>query len=542
MKGWLIMLRKIKNIFRNSSDKATEKTDTRKKVENLKQFKLTKNMNDNITQLLRFMGNSFDIKTRRLKIRTLNIEAAVVYIENLVDINIVLEYIIKPLTIESASGPDKTALADPFDIIKDSMLSAGAMEVAESYDDIVFAVMLGDTFLCIDGYSKGIVISTKGYTGRSVSDPNIEPSVKGPKEGFVEILGDNLCLIRRKIRDPNLTFEKHIIGRRTKGLVVIAYIRGITKPEFVSEVRNRIQAIDIDDHVDEAKIAHFIVEHPKSIFPQVKTSERPDKVTSALLEGQVAIIIEGLPTVIITPVTLPSLLQSADDYHENAYIASLIRLTRYFNLIVSALFPATYVAITSFHPGVLPTNLALSIASARAGVPFPAIMEAIAMEITLEILEEAGKRLPKVVGQTVSIVGGLVIGQAAIQAGIVSPIMVIVISFTAIASFTIPDYSLNLASRILRIPFMLLATVLGAYGIAIGCLYVLGYLCSLKNMGISYLEPITPYQVRDWKDSFIRTSYGTTEMRPDFLSPEDTINQRMGKIKKIKKEMEDNGQ
>jgi len=524
------MLKRIKSIF---THRKNENRYENQNIEKLKKFKLGNDLDDNISQLLRFMGNCFDIKTRKLTLSKQNVKVAVVYIDNLADSNIVLEHIIKPLTINS-SDAESNANNNLFEHIKNSVISAGTAEETESYDDIVLAVMSGNTFVCIEGYSKGIIINSKGYSGRSVTEPIMEPSVKGPKEGFVELLKDNLSIIRRRIRDPNLSLEKHIVGRRTKGEVVIAYMRGIVNPELVNEIRKRIQAVDIDDHVTTAKLLHFIVDHPKSIFPQVQTTERPDKVVSALLSGQIGIIIEGSPTVLITPVTLPMLLQSADDYHENTYIVSLIRFSRYVCLIISALFPSIYIAITSFHPGILPTTLALSIAGARAGVPFPAFLEAVAMEVTLEILEEAGKRLPKVIGQTVSIVGGLVIGQSAVQAKIVSPIMVIVIAFTAIASFTIPDYSLNLASRILRIPFMILATTLGAFGISIGVLYILGYLCSLENLGMSYMEPITPYRLRDWKDTIIRAPYSTFGKRPEFLAPEDSQQQIITKIKKAK--------
>jgi hypothetical protein len=234
-------------------------------------------------------------------------------------------------------------------------------------------------------------------------------------------------------------------------------------------------------------------------------------------------MLDGTPGAIIAPVTLPMLMQSVDDYFESWFGASIIRISRYISLFISALFPAIYISITSFHPGMLPTGLVLSITRTRAGVPFPALVEALLMEFTLELLQEAGIRLPRVVGQTVSIVGGLVIGQAAVQAGVVSPIMVIVIAITALSSFAIPSYSLGLATRITRVPFMILAVTFGAFGIAMGLLISLTYLASLKSFGVSYLKPISTDHPSDWKDSTIRAPLQSMKKRPQMLHPQDSI-------------------
>jgi hypothetical protein len=229
-------------------------------------------------------------------------------------------------------------------------------------------------------------------------------------------------------------------------------------------------------------------------------------------------------------------MQSPDDYYECWIIGSMVRLLRYASLFVCALFPALYIALTSFHPSLIPTVLTLAIAGSRVGVPFPAIIEALLMEIVLELLQEASIRLPRVIGQTVSIVGGLVIGQAAVQAGIISPLMVIVVSITAICSYTLTDYSLSLATRAVRIPFMFMAATFGAFGIGIGIVFVIGYMSSLKSFGVRYLEPITPYRLGDWKDTLIRAPQWTLGKRPEFLNPEDSQRQI---IKKEESEDED---
>ncbi len=237
---------------------------------------------------------------------------------------------------------------------------------------------------------------------------------------------------------------------------------------------------------------------------------------------------DGSPEALIVPVTFPILMQASDDYFENWIIASVIRISRYVAFFTSSILPALYISTTSFHPGMLPTTLALSIAATRMGVPFPAIVEAIIMEFVLELLQEASIRLPKVIGETVSIVGGLVIGQAAVEAGIVSPIMVIIIAFTAVSSFVLPNYSLGLATRVIRIPFMILAVTFGSFGISVGLLWLLTYLCSLKSFGVRYMQSLSPYRFKDWKDTIIRAPVQFHSKRPEFLNPEDSQRQNLG--------------
>ena len=502
-------------------------------TDHLKQFRLSEDISDNIMRLKNIMNDSFDIKSRFFRIGGTDLQAAVLYIESLVNEEMIMNHLLKPLILQSTSVIE-SGVAVNFQTIKDSMLSIGSIQEAETFDEIVLGIMSGDTFLSVQGYTKGLILSAREYEGKPFGIPTVEPSVKGPQEAFVEILKKNLGLIRKRIRDPNLAFELYKIGKRSKSDTVIVYIKGIADQDIVDEVRGRLSSIDLDIELTAFQIGRLLVERPNSIFPLVQTTERPDKLVSAISEGRVAILINGSPDAILVPVTFPILMQSVDDYFENWFVASVIRFSRYIGLFLSSLFPALYIAVTSFHPGMLPTSLVLSIAATRAGVPFPAVIEAVLMEVILELLQEASIRLPKVVGETVSIVGGLVIGQAAVQAGIVSPIMVIVISITAVTSFVIPDYSLSLATRIIRVPFMILAVTFGSFGIAMGMLILLTYLSSLKSFGIRYLSPLTPYRFRDWKDTIIRTPLWTLTKRPEFLNPEDT--NRAGPAKRRNKQ------
>ena len=432
------------------------------------------------------------------------------------------------MIIESTASVGRNRI--DFEDIKDSMISADSIKVVKTFDDIVLGIMSGDTLLTIQGYDKGLLIDSRGYQGRTIGEPATEPSVKGPQEAFVEILKINIGLIRRRLLDPNLCIEMHKMGRRAKADYVIVYMKGIANNGLIEEIKQRLSQLDVDGQATTAQMMRMIVDRPNTIFPLIQVTERPDKVVAALSEGRVAILMNGNPEAVIAPTTLPILMQSSDDYFENWLVASVIRIARLVSIFITALLPALYISVTAYHPDMLPLQLVLSIARSRTGVPFPAFVEAILMVFTLELLQEAGIRLPKVVGQTVSIVGGLVIGQAAVQAGIVSPIMVIVISLTAVSAFSVPDYSLGLAMRLTRIPFIILAVTLGAFGVAIGLLAGLIYIASLKSFGICYLEPISTQYPSDWKDSIIRGPLWSMKKRPQSLNTEDPI--RMGNKKK----------
>jgi hypothetical protein len=479
------LLEKLKTIFKKNKPKCTEKSQ---KGGQLQGLKLTDDLEKNLQNLKAAMNNSFDIKTRSFKIKGYDIRAGVIFIENLVNEDTILEHIIKPLMTYPGTASSNAKEKNFLQNLRDSMLSAGKLTEVESYDEIVSGVLSGDTLLCVQGCKKGLLISSRKYSGRNIGEPTLEPTVKGPQEAFVETLKENMSLVRKRLRDPNLSFEAITVGRRSKTSVVLGYIKGIADGSVVEEVKRRVNLIDTDDALGAAQVIHSVSDNPNSAFPLVQVTERPDKVTSSLLEGRIAIFVEGSPKLLIVPVTLPIIMQSPDDYYESWIIGSMVRLLRYASLFVSALFPALYIALTSFHPSLIPTTLTLAIAGSRVGVPFPAIIEALLMEITLELLQEASIRLPRVIGQTVSIVGGLVIGQAAVQAGIISPLMVIVVSITAICSYTLTDYSLSLATRAVRIPFMFMAATFGAFGIGIGIVFVIGYMSSLKSFGVGILS------------------------------------------------------
>jgi spore germination protein KA len=322
-------------------------------------------------------------------------------------------------------------------------------------------------------------------------------------------------MIRRRLKTTKLKFESIKVGKLSKTEVVITYLDSIAQQSIVEEVRSRLHEINIDAIEDSGYILEFIEDNPYSLFPQVLQTERPDRVVGSLLEGRIGIIVENSPFALIVPVTFFQMMNSPEDYYGRFIMTSFIRFIRYLFLLVALLFPAIYIAVTTFHHELLPTNLLFSVAASREKVPFPAVIEALLMEITFEALREAGLRLPRPIGSTVSIVGALVIGQAAVEAGIVSAPLVIVVSTTGIASFMFPSYPLTGAIRLLRFLMIFLAATLGFYGILLGVLFILVHLVQLRSFGVPYLSPIAPFNFNNLKDIFVRAPWWKMNERPE---------------------------
>src|SRR5690606_7778293 len=337
----------------------------------------------------------------------------------------------------------------------------------------------GKTALFVERLPHAIIVDLAGYDTRSVTEPVGEPVVRGPREGFVDNLKTNMSLIRRRVGSPMLRFERMELGRWTRTPVVIAYIHRLADEALVQEVRRRLSAIGIDGIIDTSYIEHFIEDTPYTIFPRVLNTERPDIVVASLLEGRVAILAEGSPFALIVPTTLWMLMQAAEDYYQRWDGATLVRLLRYILVAAVVLFPSIYVAATTFHPEMLPSTLLISIAAAREAVPFSSFAEVLLMEITFEALREAGVRLPRPIGQTISIVGAIVIGEAAVTAQIVSAPVVIIAAFTGISSFVIPHFNLGIGFRIARFFILLLSGSLGLLGISIGVMLMILHLAAL---------------------------------------------------------------
>ncbi|RNB86612.1 spore germination protein [Brevibacillus nitrificans] len=399
-------------------------------------------------------------------------------------------------------------------------------------EEALSEILNGNLLIVRDCDQQAFLAIGSGLEERSIQETENESALRGPRDSFVESLRTNISLIRRRYPDPEVKVTIQELGRRTNTKVAMLYVEGIVNPNILDEVRTRLSTVDLDEVLDCGTIEQWIEDSWYSPFPQAQYTERPSNVLFAMLEGRIAIMVDGSSAVLIVPVTFSMLFQSPDDYYERWMIGTAIRIIRVAGAVIALTLPSLYIALISYHPGMIPTQLALSISAGRSEVPFPAFLEALFMEATLEMLREAGLRLPKVMGQTIGIVGGLVIGQSAVEAGIVSPVLVIVVAITAISSFLVPAYNGAIALRLLRFPLMILSGSLGMFGLLLGLMAILAHLVSLKSFGINYFAPITPYRFSDWKDLLVRAPLIYMKNRPEILHPLDQKRMNTQKRKK----------
>lgn len=501
-------LKKSKKLF---SDKSSQKDS------HVEYNPLKKSLEQNKAYLNDIFSKCDDVIFRDFEILTPSpIKVLMVYVDGLTNQQIVSENVIGSL-MQNYLGEMGEAGETIIKHAIENVISMPEITTSSEMIALVDVVLTGDIILLVDGQDMGLIISARGYESRNVTEPETETLVRGPRDGFTENLRTNTTLIRRRIKTSRLKFETIKVGIHTKTAVTIAYIEGIVNDKIVEEARKRISRIDTDSILESGYIEEFIEDSPWSIFPQMDVTERPDKVSAHLLEGHVAVLVDSTPFALLFPITFVQLLQSPEDYYLRTHLASFLRILRLVTLNMALLLPSFYIAITTFHQEMLPTSLLISIAKARAGVPFPAFVEALLMEISFEIVREAGVRLARPIGQAVSIVGALVIGQSAVEAGLVSSAMIIVVALTAMASFTLPSIHASGSVRLLRFPIMLLAASLGLFGVMAGLLAILIHLCSLRSFGIPYLSPIAPLSIRDLKDVPVRVPWWAMFTRPRLI-------------------------
>jgi spore germination protein KA len=459
-----------------------------------------------ITQFIENMqsrfGKSGDIIYRELTLGA--IPTVMVYIEGMGDPRLLIEAIHAdlPLFIEFPNESPEVRMK----MLKELTITMGKVGEASTFQEVEGKLLSGNTIIFMDGTSTSLYVGTEALKQRGVEEASSQSVVRGPREGFTESLRENTALVRRRIQSPRLRIEERTVGEHTNTLVAVMYVDGLYDIEVLDELRRRLDEIKLDSVLESNYIEEMIQDHRYSPFPTVYNSERPDVISSALLEGRIAIFVEGTPFVLVVPALFVQLFQSSEDYYQRWDFASLVRLLRYLCFGIALLTPSLYIAITTFHQEMLPTNLLTSLIGQREGVPFPAFIEALIMEITFEILREAGIRLPKSIGQSVSIVGTLVIGQAAVEAGLVSAAMVIVVSITAIANFALPSFNIGISVRILRFGLMGIAASFGLYGMIIGMIIIGLHLCSLQSMGVPYMTSFAPIRWRSQKDALLRLS------------------------------------
>ncbi|WP_163538583.1 spore germination protein [Gracilibacillus sp. YIM 98692] len=475
---------------------------------------LTPSVKINIKWLKEALKNSADIIHREFGIiKNNNTDTAIFYIDGIVDNDYINRYIIVPLMDMEQKQEKNITIDHLLNHLLDKVLPSSNVKVVHNLNEVIHGVLVGKTVLFLENHQSAILVNTISYDSRPIEEPDTESTVRGSREGFNEVLNTNTSLIRRKIVNPDLVFEEKVIGKQTQTRIRIAYIDGIVNQEIVEEVRKRINQIDTDMVLESGYIEQFIEDTPSSLFPTVGNSEKSDKIAAKLLEGRVAIFCDGTPFVITVPYLFIESLQVPEDYYSRPFISSFVRLLRLLALFLTISTPGVFVSVATYHHEMVPTQLLITMAAAQERVPFPSFLETLIMITIFQLLREAGVRMPRPVGSAISIVGALVIGEAAVQAGLVGAPTVIVVALTAITGFVVS--ALNNTVIILRYVILFLAGGLGFYGILLGALVIVGHLCSLRSFGSPYLSPFAPVFFKEWKDALIRMPLWSLNKRPE---------------------------
>lgn len=481
---------------------------------------------DDIESNLEYIKDQFNYpKNKDIIIREFKIarkyRAFIAFIDGMADKATINNFILRPLLRDDYP----TDVEDcQLDYILENVIETNQTVKATCPEDVVYGLLMGDTGLYVDGCNYYIVSETKGYEKRGVEKPQTEGIVNGAQEAFNENLRTNITLLRRIIKNNRLTTEFIKIGEQNKNLFSITYINGLVNPAIVKEVKRRLKGIKTDFIMGNGMLEQFIEDSPMSLIPTILSTERPDRTAYHIMEGRVAIIAEGTPFAIIAPITFDALFHSSEDITLRWQYGTFIRFIRVIAAFVATLLPGLYIAITNFHQEMIPTELLIAIAKARENVPFPTIVEVLLMEVSFELIREAGVRVPGIIGNTIGIIGALIIGQAAVQANLVSPVLIIIIAVTGLGNFAIPDFSLAFGLRIVRILFIFAGAFLGFYGILLMMVILLVLLVDMKSFGIPYLSTLAPKTRKNF-NTVIRYPVWMQEYRPDSINPLDAKRQ-----------------
>ena len=462
--------------------------------------------------------------------------AFLIYIDGMVDTKIINDFVLEPLMLRNrANSYDgnetrvvseaisnnitvrKVKKFDLVDYIYNSLVPQNAVKKKKSFNDILPDINMGNCLLFVDTIDTAFSIDAKGFKQRGVDSPKNETVIRGAQEAFTEAIRTNTSMIRRFVNNENLVIESLSVGKVTKTKCAVCYMKDIANDDLVAEVKYRLNNLDIDTIISSGQLEQLIEDNSKCSLPQMLSTERPDKAANHILSGRVVVIVNGSPYVLIMPCVFVDFLSSAEDPNLKFQYANLLKFVRLVAFFITLLLPGLYVAITNFHQEIIPTELLFAIVASRESIPFPIIVEILAMEISFELIREASLRVPSPIGTTIGIIGALILGQAAVEASIVSPILIIIIAITGITSFAIPDFYLSFHLRIVRFLYTIAGFLAGFLGIGIVLFGHLILLCSLKSFGVSYLAPYIPSTGKNNK-SYFMPPFWNREKRPDFLN------------------------
>lgn len=488
---------------------------------------VSKKLDENILWWKQQFSDCADIKMRPMCLgKDMNVRAFLSYIEvtggkNMMEDSLLGKMLSRLNTMEDAML---------YEALQENGLGISDATPFAKMSEAAGGMLTGDTILFVDGFDRVLKIPDKGYPSMSLQETESEKAIRGSNEGFGGSIKQNTALIRKRLRSVDLKVAECKCGRRTSTNVDLMYLNGIVRPEIVSEMQQRLNGFEIDGIGDSGVIEQLTETQWFSPFPQFQTTRRPDRAVMALLEGRVVLLADNSPEALIFPTDYNSFIKTTDDYYTRWEIATFTRTLRYVAAFLSMILPGLYLAMTNFHTQLLPTKLLLSFAAARQGVPFPGVVEVLLMELSFELLREAGVRLPGAMGNTIGIVGGLIIGQAAVDANIVSPMVVIVVAFTALCSFAIPNEDFATAFRLLKFAFIGLSAALGFYGFLLGLLVLLIHLAQLESFGMPYLMPFVGADLNDYqdeRDTLVRPPLQALPRRPFYANPKNRIRLRM---------------
>lgn len=462
--------------------------------------RLNRDLMENMVKVRALSQNSTDLLERQIEVS--GVPVAILMCEGMVNLQLFTQILVRPLTELSLENADGEAVARW--VSRETVLSGDQKEFF-TYDELFSFLMAGFVVLLIDGVDRGIACGMQGYSFRSVSEPSTEMNITGSREGFVEPIRVNQTMIRRRLRSPSLKFEMYPIGEKSRTDICLVYLTDTADPRMVEEVKRRLGKLSSDILLSQGYLRPYLEGQPLSPFSSVGTTERPDTLCAKINEGRIGILVDGTPFALVVPYLFEEHFQSMDDYSYRPYYGSFIRLLKYFAFLLSIFLPGGYVAITSFSPEMLPDSLLFNIAASEQQTPFSMMTEALVIHLIYEIMREAGLRLPRPVGHAVSIIGALVIGDAAVKAGIIGSSMVMVVALTALSSFVVP--SLYEPAAILKFVFILVGGTWGLFGISVGFVLLLTNLCALESLGVPVMAPLSPCAPADLRDGLWRTGW-----------------------------------
>lgn len=466
-----------------------------------------------INTLTNALGSSAPIKVKKISIgKDPSIQGAIMYIDGLVDKSIINRDILNPLMIEIRSSIELNS--DTASFLCSNYITADCSFIKDNTEEVSRNIKNGSTLLLIENVEDYVMIATNGGVTRAVTDPENETALRGSRDGFVESLEVNISLIRRKIKDSNLCIEKLVVGRRSQTDLALVYIKDLVNIKALDEIRERINMIDVDSITGSGALMEFIDENPYSLFPMCFATERPDRIAPSITEGRIAIIIDGTPHSLTLPALFVEFFDTVEDYNERPISANFIRLLRFMAVLLVITLSSIYLTLIKYNGELIPIEFVVPVVRSRIGISLTPFMEILILEILMELLREGGLRLPSKIAATLSIVGGIIIGNAAVESSMVSPTTLLVIGITIIASFVVPSIDMSISIRLLRFPMLFLANSMGIMGIATGYTLLILHLSSLENFGVPYME----FNKNDLKDTFIRAPLWKMNTRPSIIS------------------------